>query len=141
MTHDPSLKIRDCEPDFDNMADVVDRRVGEWRGQPTGVAYFTPDVTITADSLSHAFMRAVRKYQGRWAKRSETTFPRWARKSVRNWVSPKPRQSKYEKFLERAFCFTGVLLVNGKILPPHEWPDRHWPDYAPNRTEALQPSG
>jgi hypothetical protein len=26
------------------------------------------------------------------------------------------------RFMDRAFCFTGILFVGGRLVPPHEWP-------------------
>ncbi len=141
MTRDPSLKIRDFNPDFDKLAEEVGRRIAEWGNQPTGAAYFTPDVQVTADSPSLAFMRAVRKYRGRWVMKMRKQFPRWVLASVAAWIPDGDCQGKKDHYLNRSMCVTGILFVNGRILPGHEWPDRERrPKCTPTRRRSPEPA-
>ena len=31
-------------------------------------------------------------------------------------------KNKYDRYLDRALCFTGILYIDGQLILPHNWP-------------------
>jgi hypothetical protein len=100
--------------------------------------YLNPIVTVTCDEATPEFFRTVRKQQGLWCCRCKTTYPRKARRSVKDWVNSSGAPRREERYLDRALCFIGLLFLNGSLIPPHKWPDRK--SKAPNSRKVRASS-
>lgn len=120
---EPKVFIQRHSFDIQSLADDVCSRVDRsLRDNPSGCLYFNPAVTVSSSEPAPEFFRVVRKEQARWCRRSSSTFSKKARGSSRSWVTDEGEiNGKYARYLDRALCFTGVLFVNGKIVPPHQW--------------------
>lgn len=119
---DPTIRVHRHPPNFRLLAEEVYARVETLTTQFAPCRFFNPEVTITADSVSPAFMHLVRKSQARWARRVGPTFPRKVRRSQRTWVSSEPLPNKALRVLDRAASFIGLLYEGERHLMPHEWP-------------------
>ncbi len=130
----PGPRTKRHRPDMEDPAKAVRRRAGRWLAvHKPPVLYLNPQATVVADRAEAAFYREVRDQQARWCRRYGGTLGRASRRTVRNWRSPSlpANATKFERYLDRAAVWTGVLLVNGRVSPPHEWP-------APDRRRRRQ---
>lgn len=120
----PTVRVRRHQPDIENLGEQVAERLGSIleREQPRCL-FVNPIVTITCDKPTEEFFSIVRKRQAEWCKRSMTIFGRRASRKVRNWVNANGPLKKREQFFDRGLCFTGVLFVDGDLIPPHAWDD------------------
>ncbi len=110
------------EIDKENLSTPVATRAEEFVFQnPARSIYLNPICTIVADEPTKAFFKTVEKWQSKWCKEASTFIGRQTRRSVRNFVSDKGRMQKKQRFLERAFSFTGILFVNGELIQPGRW--------------------
>lgn len=119
----PKVRTQRHSVDWGSLADDVAARVDRsLRDDPTGCRYFNPAVTVSSPEPSPDFFRVVRKEQARWCRRSSPAFSDKARGSSRNWSSGGEWISnKFYRYLDRALCFTGILIAEGKIVPFHQW--------------------
>lgn len=89
----------------------------------TGCRYFNPTVTVTCLQPTPKFFRIVYKEQARWCRQAGKTIPRRNRRSSSRWISGgRWINDKHARHLDRALCFTGILFIDGKFIPPHSWP-------------------
>ena len=111
--------------DMHTLADDVGKRVVATLEQnPTGCVYFNPAVTVSCPSPRPEFFRVVRNEQARWCRQAGKTFPRNVRRRSSRWVSGGEWIShKHSRYLDRSLCFIGVLFIDGKLIPPHSWPE------------------
>ena len=118
----PTVRVRRHQPDIENLGKQVAARLGQIleREHPRCL-FVNPIVTITCDKPTEEFFSIVRKRQAEWCKRSRTTFGRRASRKVRNWANANGPLKKRARFFDRALCFTGVLFVDGDLIPPHAW--------------------
>lgn len=123
------VKIREHEPHIDKLdQEVCDRAMGMLNSERPAYLYSNPIVTITCEKLNPQFFSSLRRYQAEWCKRAKSIFGRSPMRKSSNWsLGPGERtlsskQRKYFKYLTRGFCFTGLLFVQGKNVPHHEWP-------------------
>jgi hypothetical protein len=118
----PITVVRRHHPDIENLLDQVISRVTDILSteQPR-YAFMNPIATVICTEPTKQFFRAVRKRQSEWCQRSGTTFGRRTTRKAKNWVMPEGSSSKHDRFLQRSLCFTGILFVDGIIVPPHEW--------------------
>lgn len=113
--------------DMDRLAETVAVRSQDALLESRGVGclYLNPIVTVRSPTPTGQFFNAARKYQGQWCRQFKQIFPNRSQWNAATFVSadmPTPRRSeKYRRFLERALCFTGVLFINGDLVPPHDW--------------------
>ena len=123
------VNVRHYKADMNSLAEDVGERIATSITQnPTGCRYFNPVVTVSCPSPTPAFFRIVRKEQARWCRQASATFPRHARRLASTWIAGGEWIShKYARYLNRAACFTGILFVNGRIVPAHEWPGNESP--------------
>jgi len=69
------------------------------------------------------FFQIVRSEQASWCRQASQTFPRQVRRRSSRWVSGGQWISnKHARCLDRTMCFTGVLFIDGKLIPSHSWP-------------------
>ena len=120
----PTVQVRRHQPDIENLSEQVAVRLDQIleKEQPRCL-FVNPIVTITSDKPTEEFFSIVRKRQAEWCKRSRTTFGRRASRKVKNWVNVNGPLKKQARFFDRALCFTGVLFVDGDLIPPHAWDD------------------
>ncbi|KKL47596.1 hypothetical protein LCGC14_2333960 [marine sediment metagenome] len=89
---------------------------------PDQAIYLNPAVTVTCPKPTEDFFREVRKRQAEWCRRASRTIPTRVRRRVSQWVGGgDPFSSKAEQYFHRAFCYTGILFINGQIVHPSQW--------------------
>ena len=69
-----------------------------------------------------AFFRLVKKEQARWCKTASESIKNKVRRKVSTWISPAVVYGDIDRYHDRALCFTGILFINGKMIPHHNWP-------------------
>ena len=118
------VRIQRHHPDMHSLAeDVWDRIAATVNRAPLGCHYFNPAVTVSCPRPSPEFFRIVRREQAKWCRQTNTTFPRRARRRASNWVSGgEVIRHKFGRYLDRALCFTGLLIIDGRLVPHHKWP-------------------
>lgn len=121
LSNRPAVTVRRHAPDIENLLEQMAARVESLIVEQPRYAYLNPIATVISTAPTAKFFRIVYKQQAEWCKRSRTTFGRRPMRSAKNWASPDGKTTKFERFLERAMCFTGILFQNGNIVPPHEW--------------------
>jgi len=100
------------EWDEDAWAATTAERVGEIaRDNRAGCFYLNPIFTVSAASFSAEFSRKARKCQASWYRRVDQVLLRKHRK----------RRERALTFLERQLAYTGILIIDGNPVPPHEW--------------------
>ena len=121
---DPSsIKIQRHSPDFNNLADEVAERIAAHLGQnPSGCVYFNPAVTISCSQPRPKFFQRIKKEQASWCGRASSTFENSVHRKVSSWISPAVVNGERDQYYDRALCFTGILFINGKMIPHHNWP-------------------
>ena len=120
----PEVRIDRHPLDWNTLAvDVAGRIETALQQGATGCRYFNPAVTVSCVQPSQDFLRIVRKEQARWCRQAGKTIPRRNRRSSSRWTSGGQWISnKYARYLDRALCFTGVLFIDGQLIPSHSWP-------------------
>ena len=118
------VRIDRHHPDWNALAeDVVGRIEASLQQGATGCRYFNPAVTVACPLPSQEFFRIVCEERARWCRRAGNTIPQKNRRSTSNWISGGQWISdKFARYLDRALCFTGILFIDGKFIPPHSWP-------------------
>ncbi len=76
-----------------------------------GCFYLNPLFTVSSLIFSKAFSNKARKCQSNWYRRVDQTLIRKHRK----------RRERELKFYIRQLTYTGILIIDGKDIPPHEW--------------------
>jgi len=85
--------------------------------------YINPETIVLCQFATAEFFEQVRKVQGKWCRRMNRVFDRRSLRRVRDWISADSEaQPKEAKYLERAFALTGVLSVEGQLIPSWMWP-------------------
>lgn len=85
--------------------------------------YINPETAVLCQFATAEFFERVRKVQGKWCRRMNHVFDRRSLRRVRDWVSADSEAQPPEaKYLERAFALTGVLSVEGQLIPSWMWP-------------------
>jgi hypothetical protein len=120
----PEVQIDRHRPDWNSLVEDVAHRIEMvLKRDATGYRYFNPTVTVTCLQPTPEFWRIVGKEQARWCRQAGKTIPRRVRRSSTHWTSGGEWISeKYTRFLHRALSFTGVLFIDGELVPPHSWP-------------------
>lgn len=110
--------------DMSTLAEDVGNHVIESLKQnPVGCIYFNPAVTVSCPSPLPEFFHVIRKERGRWCRQASKTFSQRVRRRNSNWVGGGEWiTDKYRRYLDRALCFTGILFINGALVPSHAWP-------------------
>lgn len=109
--------------DFNDLAEGVGQRIlTVVRHTPEGCHYFTPAATVSCPSPTPAFFAKVRQEQAHWCRIASQTFRKRARRRVRSWTSNQHFGNKHHRYLDRAICLTGILFIDGRIVPHHRWP-------------------
>lgn len=121
---DPEVCIYRFSPDMHTVAeDVGQRVVTTLEKHPTGCIYFNPAVTVACLVPSPRFFEIVRREQARWCRQAARMFSRTVRRRVSRWVGGGVWDNhRYSRFLDRGLCFTGVLFIDGVLVPSHRWP-------------------
>lgn len=120
----PKVTVLRHPVDFHNLADdVAERITATIVKTPIGCHYFNPAVTISCPEASPVFFAVIKKEQARWCRHAGKTILRKNRRSSSRWVSGGEWMgNKLARYFDRALCFTGILFIDGKFIPPHSWP-------------------
>ena len=120
----PEVRIDRHPLDWNTLAEDVAGRIETALQQgATGCRYFNPAVTVTGLQPSQEFWRIVHKEQARWCRQAGKTIPRRNRRSSSFWTSGGQWISnKYARYIDRALSFTGILFIDGQLIPSHSWP-------------------
>lgn len=119
----PRPSVQRHPVDFHNLADdVAERITNSIVTNPIGCHYFNPAVTISCPEPSAAFFQLVKKEQARWCRQASSTFENSVHRKVSSWISPAVVNGERDQYHDRALCFTGILFINGKMIPHHNWP-------------------
>ena len=117
------ITIQRHPTDMNNLAEPVVERITAHLGQKSaGCVYFNPAVTISCPQPGPEFFQRVKQEQSRWCQRASSTFKNSVRRKVSSWISPDVVEGRRDQYHDRALCFTGILLINGKMIPHHNWP-------------------
>ena len=109
--------------DMHTLADDVGQRIiSTLQQNPAGCVYFNPAVTVSCPSPTPEFFRIIENEQARWCRQASKTFSKQACRRVKDWVSHERISSKYARYLDRALSFTGILFIDGQLIPSHSWP-------------------
>lgn len=121
---EPLVQIGRYPIDMQNLADDVGRRVvATLERAPVGCLYFNPAITVACSTPTEKFFEAVRREQARWCRQAARTFPRAVRRRVSRWFDcGESKNNKFTRYLDRGLCFTGILFIDGVIMPSHVWP-------------------
>ncbi len=138
VTQNPRTSVMDAERDDDrssritihrhsqymsNLAEpVIGRIIAHVTQNPTGCVYFNPAVTISCSQPCPAFFQVVKKEQADWCRQASRTFKNPVRRRVSSWISPAVVNGERSRYHDRALCFTGILFINGKMIPHRNWP-------------------
>ena len=118
-----SINIDRHTPDMDHLTEEVGERIAARLEQnPAGCIYFNPAVTISDPQPRPAFFRLVKKEQARWCKTASESIKNKVRRKVSTWISPAVVNGDLDKYHDRALSYTGILFINGKMIPHHNWP-------------------
>lgn len=121
------VSIQRHEYDFNDLAGEVERRIVATISQaPEGCHYFNPAATVSCSQPTNAFFAKVRQEQARWCRIASKVIKKRERRRVNSWVSHERLSNKFARFLDRSICFTGLLVVDGQIMPHHQWLKLRW---------------
>lgn len=120
---EPHLQVRVQRHDYDfnELAERVGQRLTAVIQAPAGCHYLNPAVTVTCPQPTTAFFSVVRREQARWCRTASESIKKRERRRVKNWVCSEPAINKYDRYLNRSACLTGILLIDGKMVPHHRW--------------------
>lgn len=130
MQNDPSngaghsgVEVTRHKYDMENLRQPVEKRLLEHLNrEPKGCFYINPVATVWCPEASLSFFEAVRREQARWCRQSSSTFSSQIRRRASKWISDGTViRDKFARFLDRALCFTGLLIQDGRIVPASEW--------------------
>jgi hypothetical protein len=119
---DPQVRVRRHAYDFNDLADGVATRLITVNQAPAGCHYLNPAVTVSCSQPNPAFFALVRREQARWCRIASQTIRKRERRRVKSWVCLEPASNKYASYLNRAACLTGLLFIDGQMVPHHRWP-------------------
>lgn len=133
-----TITIQRHSPNMNDLAEEVGERItARLKQNPAGCIYFNPAVTISCPLPDGLFFQIVRKEQARWCRQASKTIPRKVRRNVSAWVSHRRINNKYDRYLDRALSFTGILFIDGEIILSTLWPVRHM---AQKQTRGIERS-
>jgi len=125
----PAITVQSRTPDFDCLVEESTRMASHlWQRYQAGdlqcrCIYINPETIVLCQFATAEFFEQVRKVQGKWCRRMNRVFDRRFLRRVRDWVSADSEAHSSEaKYLERAFVLTGVLSVEGQLIPSWMWP-------------------
>ncbi len=122
----PPVRTEHFVPNPDDPGEGISERTSAFRGNAPRCIYLNPIATVTCEEPTAAFFLEVRKQQGRWCRLYKRKLGKAVCRSVKDWAVAE-RKSRCSAFWDRSFCYTGLLLIDGDVIPPHEWPDRRIP--------------
>lgn len=124
-----AIIVQSRTPNFDYLVEESTRKASHlWERYQAGelqcrCIYINPETVVLCQFATAEFFERVRKVQGKWCRRMSQVFDRRSLRRVRDWVSADiEAQPKEAKYLERAFALTGVLSVEGQLIPSWMWP-------------------
>jgi len=111
----PVVRVKEHQiPECDegDWIEFIAKKVGEIAiGSRAGCFYLNPLFTVSASWFSAEFSRKARKCQANWYRRVDQALQRKHRK----------RRERELDFWSRQAAYTGILIIEGQPVPPHEW--------------------
>lgn len=102
------------------LADFWDRHVPR-----LGNVYANPAFTVRSSIPTPDFFRRARTLRLRWLMQAKSVLGRGLKRELKMWQLELPdiprRFAKAVRQLVRELAFTGVMIVDGKLLAPGEW--------------------
>ncbi|MBL4883719.1 MAG: hypothetical protein JKY95_04160 [Planctomycetaceae bacterium] len=100
------------EWDEDAWIESTSKKIGEIaEGKRRGCFYLNPGFIVSATRFSAEFSSKARKCQANWYRRVDQVLLRKHRK----------RRERELDFWSRQNAYTGILIIEGQPIPPHEW--------------------
>ena len=107
------VMIRRFTPDWDFLAETTNARMhGVLEKRLPGSWYLNPRYTVHAEEPTREFLRKARKCQADWFRMMDESLLSATRRRTQ-------RNTNNER--ERHLGFSGILIVDGKLLDPHAW--------------------
>ena len=95
-----------------DLAAVTNDRILKFRPHPPGwCVYLNPGYTVESPEFSLEFTQEARKCQGAWLRTMGRTLGNRNRRHF----------AINADFLTRQLAHSGMLIVNGNVVPPHDW--------------------
>lgn len=123
------------KPNYEDPRHEVESRLMELQQPWPRCVFLNPIATVMCSGPTRGFFRIARARQCEWCKKTKYVFPREIRSSVKKWFNPNTKGNREERYIDRAFCFIGVLFIEDEYVPPSIWPDLKW---NPNRKQRLK---
>jgi|GEM_PF-2741358 hypothetical protein len=136
------ITIQRYHPDMHTLTEDVVKRIGAFAEQrSTGCVFFNPAVTVFCPNPTGAFFKVIRNEQARWCRQAGSTFPRSIRRRASRWVAGGEwLNEKFARYLDRSLAFTGILFVDGVMVPPNRWPKAEPEKRVSNACERMDSS-
>jgi len=119
---DQQVRVQRHVYDFNDLAGEVGQRLTTIIHAPAGCHYLNPAVTVSCSQPTPGFFAVVRREQARWCRTASDSIKKRERRRVKTWVCLEPATTKYARYLNRAACLTGLLFIDGEMVPHHRWP-------------------
>jgi hypothetical protein len=116
------VTITKHRPDIEHLLEDAIGRINTI--PPIGFVFLNPMVTVFCEQPTEGFFAEARKHQGHWCKLARRFMGKDMVRSVSAWQTAHQEKAKLEKYMSRSLQFIGVLIVNGKLIPAHEW--KNW---------------
>lgn len=105
-------KHRVYDEDWNDLAAVTRERVLKLKPQPPGSCiYLNPAFTVQAPEFSRAFSEEARRCQRAWLRTMNRTL---GNRNRRHFAIK-------ADFMTRQLAHSGMLIVNGEVVAPHDW--------------------
>lgn len=108
-----SIMVEEYSVDWDDPGQSTEERIlALIEANEDRCLYLNPQFTVTCQQPVAEFFGRARKCQAAWFRRFGKVL---GSAGLR-------RASKRFSFKDRQFTFTGMMVVHGRLLAPHEWP-------------------
>lgn len=97
---------------WDDLAAVTDERIRKFKPHPPSwCVYLNPEYTVECPEFSPEFTQEARRCQRAWMRTMNRTL---GNKNRRDFAIN-------ADFLTRQLAHSGMLIISGNVVPPHDW--------------------
>jgi len=121
-TKDHPVTVQRFRPDIESLVEGIVERLYIPTSELSRYTYVNPLATVECDRGTDEFFHTARKVQAEWCQRTKLTFGRKNCRSVREWTSHQGRLPREARYWERTACWIGLLFIDGRFVPPSQWP-------------------